>query len=140
LEDEKQENAKSDSIKKTKKQIEITPSYYLQEKHIVIQRDEETKKKAAEYVKKKSVEFNVKCAERKEPPNVPYLKTTFPEAEFNEDYISVEKMTDHRIKTSSLANRLYFNAPSINEIRKSGQHNFLLEALDNKKTYGNSGL
>jgi hypothetical protein len=44
-------------------------------------------------------------------------------------------MTDKRIKTSSVANRLYFNAPSINMIRKSGQHNFLLEALDKKKTY-----
>lgn len=127
---------KSDTIKTKKKPIEIIPSYYLQEKQIIIQRDEESKRKAAEYVKKKTVEYDHKCSERKEPPNVPYLKTTFPEAEFNEDYISVEKMTDHRIKTSSLANRLYFNAPSINEIRKSGQHNFLLEALDKKKTYG----
>ena len=73
---------------------------------------------------------------RKPNPRIPgYLKTTFPEAEFNEDYIYIEKMTDKRIKTSSVANRLYFNAPSINMIRKSGQHNFLLEALDKKKTY-----
>jgi hypothetical protein len=125
-------------MKSKKKTVIITPSYYLQEKKLIVDKEEENKKKAAEYVKKKSMEFNLKCGERKEVPQVPYLKTTFPEAEFNEDYISVEKMTDHRLKTSSLANRLYFNAPSINEIRKSGQHNFLLEALDKKKTYGNS--
>lgn len=64
-----------------------------------------------------------------------YLKTTFPEAEFNEDFIAIEKLTDKRLKTSSLSNRLYFNAPSISEIRKSGQHNFLLNALNKKNTY-----
>lgn len=127
-------------MKTNKKPVIISPSYYLQEKRILKEREEDNKKKASEYVKKKTMEFNIKCGERKEPPNVPYLKTTFPEAEFNEDYISVEKLTDHRLKTSSLANRLYFNAPSINEIRKSGQHNFLLEALDKKKTYGKISL
>jgi hypothetical protein len=64
-----------------------------------------------------------------------YLKTTFPEAEFNENYIVIDKVTDKRIKTSSLSNRLYFNAPSITEVRKSGQHNFLINALDKRTTY-----
>lgn len=72
---------------------------------------------------------------RKNLPDLNYIKTTFPEAEFNEDYIYIEKMTDPRVKTSSVANRLYFNAPSVNEIRKNGQHNFLMQAIQKKKTY-----
>src|SRR5690242_2378198 len=116
LEDEKQESPPKD-LDKTKKKPVIAPSFFKQEKHLTNLREEETKRKAEEYVKKKSAGFNHKGGERKDVPNVPYLKTTFPEAEFNEDYISIEKMTDHRLKTSSLANRLYFNAPSINEIR-----------------------
>jgi hypothetical protein len=73
---------------------------------------------------------------RSNNPLVPnYLRSSFPEAVFNEDYICVEKLTEKRLKTSSVANRLYFNAPSVNEIRKSGQHNFIEKALDKKKTY-----
>ncbi len=91
---------------------------------------------AQTYHNSKNPEFKVDGANKRlNPPTEPYLKTTYPQAEFNEDYIYIEKITDHRTKTSSVANRLYFNAPSINEVRKKGQHNFLLDALEKKHTY-----
>lgn len=90
---------------------------------------------AYNYLEVKKYKYNVDGQLRKDLPDLQYIKTTFPEAEFNEDYIYIEKMTDPRLKTSSVARRLYFNAPSINEIRKNGQHDFLLQAIDQKRTY-----
>lgn len=113
----------------------ITPSYYRQTIDLKSQKEEVDRQFADTYHKTKNYEHDIKGTKRKALPSVPYLKTTFPQAEFNEDYIYVEKMTDHRVKTSSVAKRLYFNAPSINEIRKKGQHNFLLDALEKKNTY-----
>ena len=72
---------------------------------------------------------------RKQNPLVPhYIKPTFPQAEFNEDYIYIDKLTEPRVKTSSVSNRVYFNAPSVEEIRKSGQHDLLIEAIENRRT------
>jgi len=119
----------------------ITPSFYRQELEVKEQRFNEVEKVSQDYHRLKNQEFKYDGATRNinmEDPQYKktlYLKTTFPQAEFNEDYIYVEKMTDHRLKTSSVSKRLYFNAPSINEIRKNGQHNFLLNALEKKKTY-----
>jgi len=113
----------------------ITPSYFKQEIELKAQKQESDFRTSNIYHKSKGVDHKVDGTQRTVMPNVPYLKTTFPQAEFNEDYIYVEKMTDHRIKTSSVAKRLYFNAPSINEVRKKGQHNFLLDALEKKNTY-----
>lgn len=114
------------------------PSLLRQEKAMTKQRQMEEELKSKMYVSVKNYKFNHNGTIRNEiiDPKINYLKTTFPEAEFNEDYIYIEKLTDHRVKTSSVANRLYFNAPSINEIRKSGQHNFLMKAIQEKKTYG----
>lgn len=113
------------------------PSIHKRTLEIMKQKAQQEQKQSDKWHEIKNYKFSVDGkSPRKENPKIPnYLKTTFPEAEFNEDYIYIEKMTDKRIKTSSVANRLYFNAPSINMIRKSGQHNFLLEALDKKKTY-----
>jgi len=113
------------------------PSIHKRTLEIMKQKVQQENKQSEKWHEIKNYKFSVDGkSPRKDNPKIPnYLKTTFPEAEFNEDYIYIEKMTDKRIKTSSVANRLYFNAPSINMIRKSGQHNFLLEALDKKKTY-----
>ena len=113
------------------------PSIHKRTLEIMKQKSQVEVKQSERWHEIKNYKFSVDGkSPRKNNPKMPnYLKTTFPEAEFNEDYIYIEKMTDKRIKTSSVANRLYFNAPSINMVRKSGQHNFLLEALDKKKTY-----
>jgi hypothetical protein len=113
----------------------ITPSIYRQEKELKVMKSEKDIEISDTYHRSKRLDYKVDGSDRKVLPNIAYLKTTFPQAEFNEDYIYIERMTDHRVKTSSVANRLYINAPSINEIRKKGQHNFLIDALDKKQTY-----
>jgi hypothetical protein len=125
---------KSKNSSKMKKSL---PSIHKRTMEIMKERANKENKQSERWHEIKNYKFSVDGkSPRKENPKVPkYLQTTFPEAEFNENYIYVEKMTDKRLKTSSVANRLYFNAPSINMIRKSGQHNFLLEALEKKKTY-----
>jgi len=131
LNENQQSQFKNEAIKIPK----ITPSFYKQEIDLKTQKLENELRASTIYHNMKNIEHKVDGSQRTAFPNVPYLKTTFPQAEFNEDFIYVEKMTDHRIKTSSVAKRLYFNAPSINEVRKKGQHNFLLDALEKKNTY-----
>ena len=115
----------------------VLPSIYKMKIEKMKEMNEKEKKDAEDWANSKSYQFQHDGrSPRANNPLVPkYLKTTFPDAEFNEDYIYVEKLTDKRVKTSSVSKRLYFNAPSVNDIRKSGQHNFLVEALDKKKTY-----
>ncbi len=113
----------------------ITPSFYKQEQEKNTDKEEVKLRNSMKYHKTKNIEHKLDGTKRMNIPNIHYLKPTFPQAEFNEDYIYVEKMTDHRIKTSSVAKRLYFNAPSINEVRKKGQHNFLMDAVEKKNTY-----
>ena len=80
------------------------------------------------------MKYNVDGGLRQSNPLVPhYIKPTFPQADFNEDYIYIDKLTEKRVKTSSVSNRIYFNAPSVEEIRKSGQHDILLEAIEHRR-------
>jgi hypothetical protein len=132
------ENEKLSETKKSPKPIKkMLPSIYRMGLQKMKEMEKKDLKDAEDWTNCKSYQYNHDGKTiRGDNPLLPkYLKTTFPEAEFNENYIYVEKLTDHRLKTSSVSNRLYFNAPTINEIRKSGQHNFLLEALEKKKTY-----
>lgn len=112
------------------------PSFYKQQISTIKRLEEKEKQDSEKWYESKKYKYSVIPTNvRQNLPDLPYLKTTFPEANFNEDYIYIEKMTDPRIKTSSVANRLYFNAPSINDIRKQGQHDFLIQAIDEKRTY-----
>jgi hypothetical protein len=137
LDEEKTSNGKFDMENRKSPQKKTLPSIYKIKVQKMKELKEKEKNDAENWTQSKSYKFNHDGkSSRQINPLVPkYLKTTFPEAEFNEDYIYVEKLTDKRIKTSSVSRRLYFNAPSVNDIRKSGQHNFLVEALDKKKTY-----
>jgi hypothetical protein len=133
LENEKtEEDKKSPTMMKRK----LLPSIY--KLNVERQKEQEMKYKSSieQWYKWRKPAFNYDMSERISNEKSPkYIRTTFPEAEFNEDYIAIEKVTDKRVKTSSVANRLNFHAPSINEIRKSGQHNFLLNALNRRSTY-----
>jgi hypothetical protein len=141
LENEKNNNLEriNDNMTETtklKKNSKILPSIHKRKMEFIKKQEEQDKVNTEDWYQKRTYQFNHDGSPRKFNPCVPkYLKTTFPEAEFNEDYIAVEKLTDKRLKTSSVAKRLYFNAPSVNQIRKNGQHNFLSEALDKRKTY-----
>ena len=113
----------------------VLPSIYKQTQILNRINDEYNVQKAREWVESKTMKYTVDGNLRKENPLVPqYIKPTFPQAEFNEDYIYIDKLTEPRVKTSSVSNRVYFNAPSVEEIRKSGQHDLLIEAIENRRT------
>ena len=113
----------------------ILPSIYKQTQILNRINDEYNVQKAREWVESKTMKYTVDGNLRKQNPLVPhYIKPTFPQAEFNEDYIYIDKLTEPRVKTSSVSNRVYFNAPSVEEIRKSGQHDLLIEAIENRRT------
>ena len=113
----------------------ILPSIYKQTQILNRINDQYNFQKAREWVESKSMKYTVDGNLRKQNPLVPhYIKPTFPQAEFNEDYIYIDKLTEPRVKTSSVSNRVYFNAPSVEEIRKSGQHDLLIEAIENRRT------
>ena len=113
----------------------ILPSIYKQTQILNRINDQYNFQKAREWVESKTMKYTVDGNLRKQNPLVPhYIKPTFPQAEFNEDYIYIDKLTEPRVKTSSVSNRVYFNAPSVEEIRKSGQHDLLIEAIENRRT------
>ena len=113
----------------------ILPSIYKQTQILNKINDQYNIQKAREWVESKNMKYTVDGNIRKQNPLVPhYIKPTFPQAEFNEDYIYIDKLTEPRVKTSSVSNRVYFNAPSVEEIRKSGQHDLLIEAIENRRT------
>lgn len=51
-------------------------------------------------------------------------------------YILTESATDKRVKISSLSNRLYLNAPEVNDLRNQGMHQTMLATLDKKNVLG----
>lgn len=55
---------------------------------------------------------------RKDKPFVKSIVKSNVQSELNEKFITTECITDRRIKISSMANRQYMNAPSIEEVRK----------------------
>lgn len=56
-------------------------------------------------------------------------------SELNEKFITTECITDRRIKISSMANRQYMNAPSVQDVRKQGQHQMIMSAINKKQTF-----
>ena len=111
------------------------PSIHKQTQMMNKINEEYNEQKAREWVESKTMKYTVDGGLRQSNPLVPhYIKPTFPQADFNEDYIYIDKLTEKRVKTSSVSNRIYFNAPSVEEIRKSGQHDILLEAIEHRRT------
>lgn len=134
LDNEKPSKEQDKTLKNSNKPL--LQSIYKRKKQLFLDKSEKERMNAEQWHHQKSYEYNHDCSPRQQNPLVPkYLKTTFPEAEFNEDHIAVEKLTEKRLRTVSVAKRLYFNAPSVNQMRKYGQHNFIGDALTQKKTY-----
>ena len=78
--------------------------------------------KAEEHHIVKTKDFNVHGRLRDEPPKVKSLAKSNVQSELNEKFITTECITDRRVKVSSMAPRYYMNAPSVNDVRKQGQH------------------
>jgi hypothetical protein len=53
----------------------------------------------------------------------------------NEKFITTEAITDRRNKISSMAMRPYMVAPDVQTVRKQGQHELILNAINKKQTF-----
>ena len=59
---------------------------------------------------------------RQDKPVVKVMQKSNAQTELNEKFITTECIADRRIRISSMANRQYINAPSVEDVRKQGQH------------------
>lgn len=78
--------------------------------------------KAEEHHIVKTKDFNVYGRLREEKPFVKSIAKSKATSELNEKFITTECITDRRVKISSMAPRFYMNAPSVEDVRKQGQH------------------
>ena len=99
------------------------------------QREQEQILKAEEYHVVKTKDFNVVGRLRQEKPFVKSIQKSQAQSELNEKFITTECIADRRIKISSMAPRQYINAPSIEDVRKQGQHQMILSAINKKQTF-----
>lgn len=98
------------------------PSLYIQEKLYLFQKEQEQLLKAEEHHIVKTKDFNVIGRLREEKPFVKTIQRSTASCELNEKFITTEVITDRRVKISSMATRFYVNAPSVDDVRKQGQH------------------
>ncbi|CDW72467.1 UNKNOWN [Stylonychia lemnae] len=111
------------------------PSLYIQEKIYLKQREQEHILKSEEYHVVKTKDFNVIGRLRQEKPFVKAIVKSQAQSELNEKFITTECIADRRVKISSMAPRQYINAPSIEDVRKQGQHQMILSAINKKQTF-----
>jgi len=108
----------------------------MQEKMYLGDREQEGLLKAEEHHIVKTKDFNVYGRLREEKPFVKSLTKSHAQSELNEKFITTECITDRRVKISSQAPRFYMNAPSVEDVRKQGQHQMILGAIEKKQTFG----
>ena len=83
----------------------------------------------------KTKDFNVYGSLREVRPQVRGLAKSRAQSELNEKFITTECITDQRVKISSMAPRLYINAPSVSNVRKTGQHQIIKQAIEKKQNF-----
>ena len=111
------------------------PSLYMQEKMYLYNKEQEHLLKAEEHHIVKTKDFNVYGRLREEQLKVKSIAKSSAVSELNEKFITTECITDRRIKISSMAPRFYMNAPSVENVRKQGQHQMILSAINKKQTF-----
>ena len=111
------------------------PSLYMQEKMYLYNKEQENLLKAEEHHIVKTKDFNVYGRLREEQMKVKSLVKSKASTELNEKFITTECITDRRVKVSSMAPRYYMNAPSVENVRKQGQHQMILSAINKKQTF-----
>lgn len=126
----------NDKSKLTSVEIAALPSLYMQEKMYLADKEQEALLKAEEHHIVKTKDFNVYGRLREEKPFVKTLQKSKANSELNEKFITTECITDRRVKISSQAPRFYMNAPSVEDVRKQGQHQMILGAIEKKQTFG----
>jgi len=85
----------------------------MQERMYLAQREKEDLLRSEEHHIVKTKEFNVYGRLRDERPMVKSTAKSKAESELNEKFITTECITDRRVKISSMANRHYAQAPSV---------------------------
>ena len=108
------------------------PSLYMQEKMYLYNKEQEVLLKAEEHHIVKTKDFNVYGRLREDQVKVKSLAKSSAASELNEKFITTECITDRRVKISSMAPRYYINAPSVENVRKQGQHQMILSAINKK--------
>ena len=122
---------KSEKKGKTKLRFKNTKSKKKQMEESLRKFKTEELKKQKEHRKRKGKNFNIYGLKRKKSPIVKSLyKTVNLKAEKNIKYIETEAEVDRRMKTCSMANKIYFNADSTQKIRNYAPHKTLLESKD----------
>ncbi len=113
----------------------LKPSLYKETMKKMRELEAKEREDSENYHIGKTKDFTVYGMTRTQKPAVPVLNRPKPVAEINEQYISIDAITDRRIKTLSMSNRGYFNAPPVQTIRKQGQHQMIARALNKKQTF-----
>ena len=91
--------------------------------------------KNSEYHFKKNKVFDVYGKTRPGIPRIKSLLESNPQHETNNRYIEIESQTDQRIKISSMARRMYMEAPSTTQVRHEGHHQDLIKSLDKNNVH-----
>lgn len=110
-------------------------SHYKEMMQKMRENEQKERENAENYHISKTKDFTVLGNTRLHKPAVGVLNRPKPPAEINEQYISIDAITDRRVKTMSMANRCYFKAPPVQTIRKQGQHQMIARALNKKQTF-----
>jgi hypothetical protein len=113
----------------------IQPSQYAQTMENMKKVEEKERDMAEKYHVIKTKEFTLVGTTRTQKPGVSVLARPKPQAEINEQYISIDAITDRRVKTMSMSTRGYLHAPPVQTIRKQGQHQMIARALNKKQTF-----
>jgi hypothetical protein len=74
--------------------------------------------KAEEHHVIKTKDFDVYGKLRQDKPFVKATVKSNVPSELNEKFITTECITDRRVRISSMANRQYMNAPTVEDVRK----------------------
>lgn len=127
-----QYNSVSKQLGDEEKDPALEISLFKQEKIYLEQLEQERVLKAEEHHVIKTKDFNVYGQLRTEKPFVKSTQKSTVASELNEKFITTECITDRRVKISSMANRQYINAPSVEDVRKQGQHQMILQAITKK--------
>jgi len=135
IEKSKKFSSVSKHSKEEEELLEPPMSLYFQEKVYLKQLEQEKILKAEEHHVIKTKDFDVYGKLRPEKPFVKSTAKSNIQSELNEKFITTECITDRRVKISSMANRQYSNAPSVEEVRKQGQHQMILQAINKKQTF-----
>ncbi len=113
----------------------LRPSVATQQEIMERHNEQEKEIQSENYHMLKTKDFDIYGGTRGKINKPNSIRKSQVRSEINEKYIITEAIADKRMKTSSMAGRQHFNAPSVQQVRKQGQHQMILGALAKKQTF-----